>query len=484
MANTKRTVERRDFLRGALATAGAIAAVPALQGLHTIGARGRMSVAKGSGGYGPLVPTPDLRDGVERIALPEGFQYRTFSSSGSLMSDGTLVPLALDGMGVFNMPEGRFRLVRNHEDRNSPNAGSTALDPDMSYDLRSGGGTTTLVVNPFTRQLERDFVSVSGTIVNCAGGVTPWESWVTCEETNAGPPTWLKQHGYCFDVPAAADGQVAAVPIPDMGRFSHEAVAVDPGTWIVYETEDNGNNSGFYRFLPNTPGVLTDGGHLQMLAIQGVPQYNTMTGQTVGVTLPVEWVDIANPNPPGTSSTAVFTQGRSAGGARFARLEGCWYGNHAVYFAATSGGDAGRGQVWEFRPDGDGGALTLIFESPGPAVLDSPDNLAFSPQGALLLCEDGGGDQYLRGVTLDGGIFDFALNLQDDSEWAGATFAEAEPAWNDRKIRGNNLPLLGRWDRVTLFVNRQGPTSGANPPSPGDEGLTFAIWGPWGDGAL
>lgn len=128
--------------------------------------------------------------------------------------------------------------------------------------------------------------------------------------------------------------------------------------------------------------------------------------------------------------------------------------------------------------------LTLIFESPGAEVLDSPDNLAVSPQGAILLCEDGDGDQYLRGVTLDGEIFDFALNLQTEHEWAGATFAEAPASWNDGKIRGKHKPLASKWDRITLFVNRQGATSGANPPLGGDEGMTFAIWGPWQNGAL
>ena len=284
-------------------------------------------------------------------------------------------------------------------------------------------------------------------------------------------------------MPAAANEQVAAVAIPDMGRFSHEALAVDPNTWIVYETEDNSGNSGFYRFLSNTPGVLADGGRLQMLAIDGRFQYDARTGQTPGVALPVTWVDIANPNPAGTSSTAVFNQGRALGGVRFARLEGCWWGNGAVYFDDTAGGNAGVGQVWEFRPEGDGGTLRLIFESSGASELDAPDNLAVSPQNAILLCEDGGGEQYMRGVTLDGEIFDFALNLTNDSEWAGATFAEADPAWNDRKIRGNNPPLGGRWDRVTLFVNRQGATAGGTPPS-SDPGMTFAIWGPWGDGAL
>jgi hypothetical protein len=180
----------------------------------------------------------------------------------------------------------------------------------------------------------------------------------------------------------------------------------------------------------------------------------------------------------------VYNQGAALGAARFARLEGCWYGSGAIYFDATSGGNAGSGQIWEFRPEGDGGWLTLIFESAGPAQLDSPDNLAVSPNGALILCEDGDGDQYMRGLTLDGQIFDFALNLQTEHEWAGATFAVAEPRWNDQKIRGGNRPLGGRSDRVTLFVNRQGATGGTNPPAAGQEGMTFAIWGPWDNGAL
>ena len=244
---------RRRFLQSAVTAAGTVAAMPALQGLQLLGAHGRVSAAPGKGGYGPLLPTADQRDGAVRIALPEGFKYRTFSQAGAMMSDGNRVPLAHDGMGVFNTDDGRYRLVRNHEDRNNPNAGTTARQAGKSYDMNAGGGTTTLVVNPFTRQLERDFVSLSGTIVNCAGGVTPWQSWITCEETNAGTSSgWLKQHGYAFDVPVMANGQVEAVAIPSMGRFSHEAVAVDPATGIVYETEDNGNNSGFYRFIPNT----------------------------------------------------------------------------------------------------------------------------------------------------------------------------------------------------------------------------------------
>jgi secreted PhoX family phosphatase len=482
----QRRTDRRSFLRQTATIAAAAATLPALQGLDMLARNGRVQAAPGNGGYGPLLPKPDLRDGVVRIALPEGFQYRTFGVAGQVMSDGNKTPLAHDGMAVFNTPDGKFRLVRNHEDRNGPNAGSTAGDPTKKYDAKAGGGNTTLVINPFTRTLERDFISLNGTIVNCAGGLTPWGTWITCEETNAGTPSgWDKQHGYCFEVPAMADAPVLATPIPQMGRFAHEAVAVDPVTGYVYETEDNGGNSGFYRYLPNVRGQLLAGGQLQMLAVAGTPNYNTATGHAPGTILQANWVTIANPNPPGTTSTAVSSQGIALGAARFARLEGCWYGDGSIFFCSTSGGAAGAGQVWQYRPTSpNGGTLRLVYESPSPSLLDSPDNLAFSPQGALLLCEDGDNDQFLRGVTQAGALFDFALNLQNDYEWAGATFAEADPSWNANATRGGNAPLGGRWDRVTLFVNRQGATSGTNPPAAGNEGLTFAIWGPWNTGAL
>ena len=194
-----------------------------------------------------------------------------------------------------------------------------------------------------------------------------------------------------------------------------------------------------------------------MLAIRGTPNYDTRTGQLVGNPLPVRWVDIDDPDPAvaETDSLAVYNQGLSNGGATFARLEGCWYGNGSIFLNSTSGGDAELGQVWQYRPRGPlAGQLVLLFESPSAEVLDAPDNLCVSPRGGLVLCEDGDDEQYVRGLTQRGQIFDVAKNMvpgAEDSEFAGATFSP---------------------DGRTLFVNIQTP------------GLTFAIWGPWEDGAL
>jgi uncharacterized protein len=480
MLNT--SISRRSFLRRSMVLAGGVVVAPAaLQGLTALGTNGRVSAAPGDGGYGPLFPTADLRDGVERISLPEGFQYRSFGVAGTPMADGNLTPLAHDGMAAYRHG-GRIRLVRNHEDRNLPGLGSTAGDDAQKYDPQGGGGTTTLVIDPATRELVHDFISLTGTIVNCAGGPTPWHSWLTCEETTQGlSQGWEQPHGYVFDVPVRANGPVPAIPHPAMGRFSHEAVAVDPRTWIVYETEDNGSNSGFYRYIPRRRGQLAEG-TLEMLAIDGISNYDTRTGQVLGQALPVTWVTIPIPDPPAaeTDQSAVFLQGFAAGGARFARLEGCWHGQGSIFIVSTNGGNAGAGQVWKYRPRGrKTGTLTLIFESPDVTVLDAPDNITVSPHGGLALCEDGDAEQFLRGLTPDGKIFDFAENLQNDSEWAGATFIRAHGDGDEDDDDGGHL---------TLFVNRQGPTSGVNPPldpdNNDDTGMTFAIWGPWKKGAL
>ena len=467
-------ISRRRFLTGWMAMTGSLLAAPLLMQLlmaRTASAAGPLPT-KGRKqpdvGYGPIGPKPDLRDGADRLFLPDGFQYGSFSLSGQLMSDGFLVPLAHDGMAAFSMPNGNVRLIRNHEDRNDAGVGSVGGDPTKKYDPKAFGGTTSLEVEPHgTRRLMADFVSINGTTVNCAGGPTPWGSWLTCEETAVGLVQGFdKPHGYVFEVPQGATSPVLASPIKPMGRFHHEAVAVDPNTGIVYETEDNGL-SGFYRFVPHVPGDLALGGKLQMLQVDGKPNYDTTTGQKVGKPLPVSWVDIDDPDPASAddNSHAVFDQGAAKGGAGFNRLEGCWYGDGVIYFNSTHGGDAGLGQAWAYRPlpDNAGGQLLLVYESPGIEVLDSPDNICVTPRGGVLLCEDGEDQQYLRGLTREGQILDFATHSHGTFEWAGACFSP---------------------DGQTLFVNIQGNTRGANPPPAGREGMTIAIWGPWEDGDL
>jgi secreted PhoX family phosphatase len=481
--------DRREFLkRAGYSVAGLTALSGPLQGIFARGALavGSTGVAANNGGYGPLVPVPDETDGVVRLHLPEGFEYRSITPTGTPMDDGVLTPGRHDGMAAFNAGPSRYRLVRNHEVNGPVGAFGS---PAKAYDPAAGGGTTTLEVNRHATKVD-SWVSCNGTQMNCAGGATPWGTWLTCEETVNGPDVGndftggnnallTQKHGYVFEVQTSWDAgeHTKPVPIRSAGRFAHEAVDIDPATGFLYLTEDNFDfPSGFYRYRapqnPMTAKRLTDGGTLEMLKIAGRPNAVLDKGQTPGVTYDVEWVVIPNPDPtfaPGTTNNqaivAVGDQGRAQGAATFSRLEGIFYDDGKVYLVSTQGGDTpagepppagygdGFGQLWVF--DAREGTLTLLFESPSRNVLELPDNLCISPRKCSLLCEDGPVENFLRGVTPDGKIFDFARNAiagRQQEEFAGSTFTP---------------------DGKVLFVNIQASS-----------GLTFAIWGPWKRGVL
>lgn len=467
---------RRDFLRKSARMTGGAMAATTLAGLvacndvEPAGPNGDVALrraARGNGGYGPINPDP----GGLPFFIPAGFQLRLISQAGDPMRrpGAGPVPNALDGMAAFPMANGNVRLIRNHEMRDSA-ANSVPLGTNP-FDRRAGGGCTSLEVriDPVTLEptVVDEFVSISGTQVNCAGGPTPWGSWLTCEETTEGIAGGReKNHGYVFEIPADATGEVAPVALTAMGRFSHEAVAVDTNFGHVYQTEDAGTSSGFYRYIPNQLGNMASGGRLQMLALDGRPQYNSTGGGTpVGVPLPAIWVDIADPDPVTlTAANTCFQQGLARGGTRFARLEGCWWSStdNCTYFNATSGGAAGAGQVWQYRAvDVNTGQLTLIFESPSRSVLDSPDNICVSPRGGLVICEDGQGGQFIRGLTRTGQIFDLVRSADelDATEFAGSCFSP---------------------DGRVLFFNTQGSTTRLGT----ERGGTFALSGPWTTGAL
>ncbi len=422
----------------------------------------RQALAQSSGrvGYGPLVADPE---GI--LDLPEGFGYRVFSSAGDTMDDGFLVPPAHDGMAAFPAPEGRTILVRNHElNANDPSGGAfgpdrdlfSRLPPGRTYDPACLGGTTTLVYDTRTGQIERHFLSLVGTVRNCAGGVTPWGSWITCEEANQrADGVHQEDHGYVFEVPADAASLVPAVPLRAMGRFYHEAIAVDPESGVVYETEDRPNGL-FYRFIPNEPGRLAAGGRLQALVIFGHEGVDTTLSGTVAIAprtpMEVTWVDLQDVESPEDN---LRDQGISKGTASFSRGEGIWTGPDGISFAATSGGMNQRGQIWRYVPSRfegtsreteDPGTVELLVEPNDAEILDMPDNIAVAPWGDLLISEDGRDGNFLRGLTPDGQLYPIAFNAMNNSELAGSCVSP---------------------DRTTVFVNIQRP------------GLTLAITGPW-----
>lgn len=450
------SMHRRTFFRHAgRMVGGTLASFSALQAL-AVSRPSRSSSRRRA--YGPL------RDAGQDLALPAGFQYRVLGIQGEVMSDGHKTPAMHDGMCALPLPSGHVRLIRNHEVRQPASwPGAVPFVPDRGYDPEGGGGTTSLEVDPVSRELVRSFVSLCGTTTNCAGGPTPWGSWMSCEESTAGKAAGMEaEHGYVFEVPARAAGPVKARPIRALGRFVHEALAVDPDTGTIYLTEDQ-PDCGFYRFVPDVPSegdlepALEEGGQLQMLMVEGLRDLSQ--GQTVGKALRAAWVNIDDPDPPDAESHPgrVFEQGAAQGGARFRRCEGCWYGEGSVFFTSTTGGDAFLGQVWRYRPTGtDGGELTLICESRNREQLKMPDNLCVTPRGGLVLCEDSDGVEHLRGLTQEGELFDLARNIGSSEEFCGATFSP---------------------DGKTLFVNVQG--NGITVP-----GKTFAIWGPWDEGPL
>ncbi|HEU5084705.1 MAG TPA: alkaline phosphatase PhoX [Acidimicrobiales bacterium] len=450
-------VSRRRFLAatGAAGAGAALAGPFGALGAPTAGAAPAparaVTRAAGDGGYGPLYPTKDQTTGLELIALPRGFEYLSFGWTNDPMSDGTPTPGSHDGMAAFRIGD-RIHLVRNHEKGNGTPFGGPVYDPVAS------GGTTTLVFDPDRGRLVEDHASLSGTIRNCAGGPTPAGTWLTCEETTLINGT--TRHGYVFEVPAEGVGD--PTPLRAMGRFSHETTATDPATGIVYETEDAGS-SALYRYVPVDPADLAAGGELQAMVLDGTTS-TSMWDQ--GDTAAATWVTIDNPDW-GPGEQSCWQQASAKGAARIVRGEGAWYGNDVIYIISTSGGPAGEGQVFAYDPAA--ATFTCVYASPGAETLNAPDNVCVSPRGGLVLCEDGGGREYLHGLTPDGDIFRFAENtvvvppaFRDQkgygstnytgSEWCGATFE----------------PTNGNW----LFVNIQSP------------GITLAITGPWRQGAL
>lgn len=447
---------RRNFLIGLTSTAFAGLA---LTGCGPV----RLSAPGGkANGYGPL-----LRDPAGLLDLPKGFGYRIISSFGDVMDDGYVVPDNADGMGSFRLDDGRVALVRNHEltrrhhahgaFRNGVRGATLAFDRDGDRPLP--GGTTTIVYDTRTQRVESQHLSLAGTSRNCAGGVTPWGSWLSCEEDITRAGNGLGQdHGWVFEVPARARGTVEPLPLKAMGRFNHEATAVDPRTGIVYLTEDR-DDSLFYRFVPAAPGELARGGRLQALALAGadVPA-DSRNWNGVAWDLQAwhqaRWVDLDEVESP---QDDLRLRGHRKGAVLFARGEGVHFGDGEVYFCCTSGGAAKLGQIMRYRPsrfegqpgeNGEPGRVQVFVESTDPSMLNFGDNLTVAPNGHLIVCEDQYTDpalNHLRGVTPDGALYDLGF-LRAQTELAGACFSP---------------------DGGTLFVNIYSP------------GKTLAITGPW-----
>lgn len=414
-------------------------------------------------GYGPLLPDP-----AGLLDLPEGFSYRVISSFGDVMDDGFLVPGHGDGMGCIALGGDRVALIRNHElkdgeHRLGPSGGRRDLADRLKslpgYDGIHPGGTTTIIYDMRAARVVREHLSLTGTVMNCAGGTTPWGSWLSCEETVRGAGGGrAKSHGWVFEVPANSGGVIDAAPLTGLGRFRHEAAAVDPRNGVVYLTEDD-DEGLFYRFLPDAPGALRRGGRLQAMGFAADEEGDDCRNWT-SEDWPrrcwkrVRWIDLEGVDNPHND---LRQRAIAFGAVRLARPEGVHYGHGEFYFCCTSGGKARLGQIlryvpsrFEGRPDeaAEPGRLQLFVESANRDALDYADNLTVAPWGHLIVCEDQKAlrpTNHMRGVTPDGRIYSIG-RLRTRSELAGTCFSP---------------------DGATLFMNIYHPTR------------TVAITGPW-----
>jgi secreted PhoX family phosphatase len=403
-------------------------------------------------GYGDLVPDPE---GI--IDLPRGFRYRVLSQAGDELSAGGLVPSRHDGMAAFSAGGRGTLLVRNHElepaDISEDGLIPVPPLPDSTYDPEGVGGTTTLLVGR-RRELIHHGVSLAGTVNNCAGGPTPWRTWLSCEETTM---VLEKPHGYVFEVDPRRGGNPE--PIVGMGRFAHEAVSFDR-RGRAYLTEDASKPFGcIYRFTPQAPlrgcGSLHAGGRLEALAVTGVDSDLSIVSEP-GTRLPVRWLEVPNPNPL-RGATSVRKQSIGLGATPVKKAEGTWCGRDGeIWFVSSyAGGPDARGsdvtaaahggQIWRYEPSSK--MIELAAVLPPDSDHDGPDNITAGPHGFALACTDGKSDQWLIGIDEDGQIFPFAFNAGNDEELAGVTFSP---------------------DGRTLYVNVQGTPA-----------VTLAIWGPW-----
>ena len=501
---SNRTLTRRQLVQSALALTAAGVVVGPLGTARAL-AQPASSAPTASRkptpatGFGPLVPVGS------HLMLPAGFRYVRFDMAahhdpergiqvrpGDTMSDGAPVPGAHDGTGHFR--RGRtVSLVRNHE--MNPLVGDVYQGIDgtagrRGYDPTGNGGVT---ISRFDLDRERatsSFVALRGTIENCSGGMTPWGSWLSAEETTAGVGAGLeKPHGYVFEVPAWSDREVEATPITAMGRFVHEAAGVDPRTGIVYMTEDNGDPfDGLYRYVPSRPGRLAAGGRLQMLAIVDQPNFSAADAE-VGTRYACWWVDVDEPDPSDAEDdpAAVFSQGDAKGAMRFLGNEGGYFADGSFVFTESDGGPDELGQVWRYTPcdtegrDDDGpsrrrrrgGTLELVFRSPDDVTALNPDAVVTSPHGSVLFAEDGDGEdvdgvrpEYVKVVTGTDAIQPFCTsqvqldihlhNLTEDPE-------DQLPVGARGYSEFSGMGFVDDW----MFCNLQYP------------GETFAITGPW-----
>jgi len=479
-------------------------------GLAVTGVAGPAGAATG---VAPAAAVPSRRgrvlgglvnDPAGLLSLPSGFSYAVVSVAGqTTLTTGEKSPGRPDGTGAFRVG-GAVRLVQNHE--LSPGAANPVpaiAGTVFDAGIQNAGGCTVLEVTPEGARL-REWVALSGTISNCAGGITPWGTWLTCEETEARTGTAFgangtaaQDHGWIFEVAPADANEQHPVPIKAFGRFPHEAVVVMRDD-SVYLTEDASSPNGLFYRWTGSRGTNLKAGALQTLAPTAgtfeamrvkntdgtwVDDLSRFTSAHIGRALEVSWVPVPDRL---AATTSVRKQFSTTGEVtRSKKLEGAWGDKSGVFFAASFAGYADipalstphDGQIWYLDHDRQTLTLKAYFpyireqHAPSPAgawtpwtlnqqrslpeVFDGPDNVHVSPWGGLIIAEDGEGLNGLILWTEDGGAQRLARNDilfqgSENSEMTGPTFspngsvlfANVQEPGHTFAIRGNFRDVL------------------------------------------
>ncbi|MEU0841992.1 alkaline phosphatase PhoX [Streptomyces sp. NPDC005962] len=474
MAVTRRDFAKRSAYTGAgfalVGSAGVLGTAPGALASEATGTSEDGGAA--ALGYGPLVADPK---GI--LALPEGFTYRIITRTGeTTLESGESTPSNHDGTATFEGQRGATLLVNNHElkgpRKDWPHP--VPLIDGLVYDPAASGGCTVVEVAKHGDHVS-EWVGIAGTSTNCAGGRTPWGTWLTCEENEdkAGQNGMTKDHGYVFEVdPHDRKANRNPKPIKALGRYAHEAVVVDPKRGHLYLTEDASKPNGLlYRWVP-PHGFEHGRGQLRTLqddagVLQAPKCYDsgghfvddlsraTKTGTVYGV----DWEPVLDRDAKSVPVREQFADGQIT---RARKLEGMWWADGGAYIVSSYAREESPvqhdGQVWFYDPKRRTLTLkVLLGVNPDPSkdgAFDGPDNITVSPYGGLVIAEDGEGVQHLFGATDDGRTYPIARN---DLNIGSA----AEPEFSE--FTGVVFSPDGR----TLYANIQEP------------GIMLAIDGPW-----
>ncbi|POX64467.1 Tat pathway signal sequence domain protein [Streptomyces sp. Ru62] len=474
------SVSRREFVNRVALTGAGVLVTGSAEALAS--APGAVAVPQGGSsavgettalGYGPLVPDPD---GI--LALPEGFTYRVVTYSGrTVLRTGEPTPSNHDGTAAFPRPDGGALLVNNHElmGPRADWAHPVPLLENHVYDPGAAGGCTVVEVDEDGTPLG-EWVGIAGTSSNCAGGRTPWGTWLTCEETEdlAGTNGMTKDHGYVFEVdPYHPGANLHPEPIKALGRFAHEAVVIDPKRGHAYLTEDARRPNGLlYRWTPpagfrhgrgRLRALADDAGVLEAFKVfdnRGKHVDDLSRATEVGTVYGVDWVRVPDRDARTVPIRQQFTDTEVT---RARKLEGMWWGDGGFYFVSSYARSESPvphdGQVWFYNPARRTIILKVMFTGnhevwTDNGNFDGPDNITVSPHGGLIIAEDGLGYQHLFGTTDDGRTYPLARNEFNVGTADEPSYAE---------FTGVTFSADGR----TLFANIYEP------------GIMLAITGPW-----